>query len=635
MILRLREILPNGMRPSPNLGRNSPYLYDCQNRRPYPDGGLKNFFTITQPFTDAYITTTLGETKAWPFPQLFFGKSVTLLVFSDALYTVDESDWTATAVTVYDPETLAAGTITVGRDWHFLDMGSTWMLFNGACVIWKASNDTTTWCSAAVTITSGLAHLGERALFMGFDASDMYDLVDWPTYLVAQAGTLPSAYSTLTHAGNGPEWVWASSMFAPDLLWLHDDTILASDLPGELAWRNEAHSFPVQSEGTLWGGAQLRSGVVVFGDTGVAYLEPHEDARYSVLRFAGIPEGLGIGVGDHTRTHWAGDRTVQFFVDAEDDLWALTPDLLAKKLGYAEYIAGLDRDYMLLTYDSKAQDLYISDGTKCLMLAAGAALCRAPNAATTLCSKAGYLRGISFKTSKGTVEHVANGAFASDISWTKGSGWQISGGAANTGGGAVTSTLSQAISAMSCPLQAGATYEISFSVTRSAGRLSLTIGATSITHFDASATYSGEFTFDGNAAGILFVGSSFNGSIDNVSIKEVAPVRIETQTFSTESGFIESISRVRAIGLNHATCGWKAQTRTRIRTYDDFTDGAAAFLDERSVAKPGVPVLEGRLVLTSADQTKVALDDLIIEVDNGLPDTAAKLAAATPSAATE
>ena len=110
-------------------------------------------------------------------------------------------------------------------------------------------------------------------------------------------------------------------------------------------------------------------------------------------------------------------------------------------------------------------------------------------------------------------ELVTNGDFATDSNWTKGTGWTISGGKANSDGVSGASALYQNIGSPTI----GKTYKIQFEVVNyTSGTLVAAYGGASAT----SVTSAGVFTFYVEAtstdANTSYLSYSFNGSIDNV-----------------------------------------------------------------------------------------------------------------------
>lgn len=116
-----------------------------------------------------------------------------------------------------------------------------------------------------------------------------------------------------------------------------------------------------------------------------------------------------------------------------------------------------------------------------------------------------------------TSELLTNGDFDEDASWTKGTGWAISGGQATKTAGS-GSDLSQSITTV-----ASAVYRISYLVSgMSAGTLTPKFtGGTTVTGTAISEDgyYAEEFTaISGNNAFVLTASSTFDGSVDDVSV---------------------------------------------------------------------------------------------------------------------
>lgn len=225
--LTIDEALRVGLKPDSRIPHGVQFLDVCTGLRP-TQFGLKDYITITQPMTDSYLTSTLSETKAWPFPQIFRGSAITLLCFSDAIYEVDESDWTATIIGLYDAadfgDTLpGAGSITADGPWHFMDFYDTWVLMNGTTTIWKTSYYSLPIATDAVTIKTGCDMKG-RAIMGGFDPTNFYALADWPDYWqVLMDNNTPNEILekvTALMGGAGTNWVWWSTIGGGDLLWL-------------------------------------------------------------------------------------------------------------------------------------------------------------------------------------------------------------------------------------------------------------------------------------------------------------------------------------------------------------------------------------------------------------------------------
>ena len=116
-------------------------------------------------------------------------------------------------------------------------------------------------------------------------------------------------------------------------------------------------------------------------------------------------------------------------------------------------------------------------------------------------------------------ELITNGDFSTDASWTKGTGWTISGGSANCDGTQSGNTdLSQNITT-----DTGKQYKITYTVSNySAGSIFIRLNSGNVTSTKSS---NGTFTEILSGAGgtqvILRANLDFIGSVDNVSVKEI------------------------------------------------------------------------------------------------------------------
>lgn len=426
-----------GVRPEIWTARDKPFMIQCRNRRPTLDG-LKEFIPFTAPVSDAAITTA-GETKSWPFPQYFVPTnifSLPIVAFADALYYIE--DGVLELIDTLDPDDGTSKAIPAGRDWHFLETPSLWMMFNTECVVWRLLFGGEVYVADTVTINTGCTHgAGQqgnaaRVLTGGFDPEDFFARADWPAYWAARYGDLtglnvggePVPTGELFGLGLTSNFVRWSSILAPDALdLLQPGYLIESDYAVELRIRNEAGACAMPWRGTVWGQMELGTGVVVYGDAGITLLEPI-GKRYRVAEFQGLPAGVGVSPGTDTRTHWAGDKTVHFFVDAGDELWRIFADGRAEHLGYKEFIAPLDRDSLLLAYDPMNDELYIGDGALCLLLVRARtespALCEAPRMPSRI-GRFGRnaMLAFNFPTSSPTAVSIETGTFTTGTGYVR------------------------------------------------------------------------------------------------------------------------------------------------------------------------------------------------------------------------
>lgn len=123
-------------------------------------------------------------------------------------------------------------------------------------------------------------------------------------------------------------------------------------------------------------------------------------------------------------------------------------------------------------------------------------------------------------------DYVTNGTFATDTGWTKGSGWTIGAGVATA-----TTASSDLEQTASFTLEENNVYTITYTITRSAGTITPKIGGTSGTTQNSAGTYT-ETIIAGSTQTIAFTGSSFSGTVDNVSIVVANPKGYEIQSTS-------------------------------------------------------------------------------------------------------
>lgn len=117
-----------------------------------------------------------------------------------------------------------------------------------------------------------------------------------------------------------------------------------------------------------------------------------------------------------------------------------------------------------------------------------------------------------FEQVVGGREFCANGDFASGAGWTTGAGWSIGAGVAT----AVTSSAALSRTAAYTLVQ-GRTYTATYTLTRSAGTSTLSIGGTAGVAKSASGTYT-ELIIAGATQELAFTGAGFSGTVDNVSV---------------------------------------------------------------------------------------------------------------------
>ena len=195
--------------------------------------------------------------------------------------------------------------------------------------------------------------------------------------------------------------------------------------------------------------------------------------------------------------------------------------------------------------------------------------------------KAGELYAVIPVPTEGA-EEVTNGDFATDSDWTKGTGWTISGGSANSDGANSFSSLSQA-----SVLTIGKRYKLIVDINLTSGQLRIQEGGTILETYTTTGANTAIYYFIATATNITFKTSvtPFNGSIDNVSVKEytAADMDVTRATDATrvdENGLVADVlSNVPRIDYTGGGCPHilAEPQRTNLVTYSEVYGSGTFF----------------------------------------------------------
>jgi hypothetical protein len=168
-------------------------------------------------------------------------------------------------------------------------------------------------------------------------------------------------------------------------------------------------------------------------------------------------------------------------------------------------------------------------------------------------------------------ELVTNGDFATDSDWTKGSGWIISGGKATKSGTDLAYLTQSSLTSV-----VGKTYRVKASVTN------VTTGNIRIDSFTSGTTYTSnveiDITYTATSAGVFrFLGwGGFDGSVDNVSVKEVIQnniPRVDYLNNSNGSLILEPQRTNVLVQSTNFSGGWSLDDATKISNSTTSPDG--------------------------------------------------------------
>lgn len=363
----IRDGLKGGLRESDENERNSERLTLCQNARP-TKYGLVQHYPINFPPALQTAIASAGLSVSHPFPQLFKGKHTTYLFTETKVYSVNESTWAITPLSLVNlagsPATISSG----GGAWQFVDCHQTWYATNGVTTVFQAEVNgvTAVRVDTSVPVQTG-CELRGRVLFGGFDPNNYWTSTwdahyeSWTdNYIVPTTGVSPS--------GIGSNFISWSSIGGGDTLGLiYPDLLIAgqesyssgghdSDRPiyFDFLDRNEAGFMPMPFSGSVLCLRPLGGQCMVYGDEGIAAVYT---ASAPVPTF-GLKELTSLGIA--SRTAVGGDDNEHVFLDSSGSLWHIDAELALTELDFAEDLSALTDSEVTIVKDPQKGDFHIA-----------------------------------------------------------------------------------------------------------------------------------------------------------------------------------------------------------------------------------------------------------------------------------
>ena len=229
---------------------------------------------------------------------------------------------------------------------------------------------------------------------------------------------------------------------------------------------------------------------------------------------------LNIGASNDLKIHHSSVSNDSFISETGlGDLYILSDTGVILKSG------ALGENYANFTKDGPIE-LYYDNSKKFETSSVGISVAGSVQIAddtdTAVVGKVGTMRyrtGTEYVEVTGT-ELITNGDFATDSDWTKETGWSIGSGVASYNGSSANNGLYENLS-----LTTGTIYRLSFTIVNYvSGTLVGALSSGGLTGNTPNITADGDYVFNLTATGVLCIfrsTSSFNGSIDNVSLIEV------------------------------------------------------------------------------------------------------------------
>lgn len=360
--LNLTKFLQAGLAKGDRFEKNVPGLQECKNLRVQGDRLVQ-----ATPFTR--LTTSDVVREGWPHPQVHKGNHSYYLSLPTTLYEVD-STWNLTRIVTRNPAVPKQGKdITIGGQWHFGEVGTCAVFWNGACIV-VAKTDLDDGAKRFYVYDDFIAHTGcfmqgRGQVIMGRLENVAGGTPAWFTYIEDLAGDLTSDYNVAVDE-DLQNMVWWSSIGGGDVTFLLEDTSGDGGYASRLL-RGEAGFAHMPWSGEVLAVRQLGRNAVVYGANGIAALVP----AAGPIPTYGVQELAPFGVLE--RSAVGGSTQMHVFLDPEGNVWTIGADLGLKKLGYKKWFRDTvenSPDVFTISYDPVDQEFYIGDSATCYVLGA-------------------------------------------------------------------------------------------------------------------------------------------------------------------------------------------------------------------------------------------------------------------------
>lgn len=334
-----------------------------------------------EPYDD--VTTIISESILsangivinYPFPQLFKGKRIMLLVDEDEIYEVDTDDFTLTRITTFDAYDVdSTKDITADGVWHFADFHDVWFLYNGTSVVFRTQwgdfgfLPNLTYVQEDVVIGTGDEYKG-RLVMSGFDPANFWN-DEWDFALECMKDNMPAGVEGDEAIKNN--FVWWTMIANGDMLWLFypelafrrnsdNEFTLKGSRFLEAIQRNDMGFMPMPWNGDVHAVKTLGNYVIIYGAEGIAALR----SMTEIPTLAMIPL---TDYGIKSRAHIGGGDKGHVFVDTKGQIRRLNPDLTMQFLDYSEFILPILDDDFHVVYDENENEFYIGSGSKSFLL---------------------------------------------------------------------------------------------------------------------------------------------------------------------------------------------------------------------------------------------------------------------------
>lgn len=353
--IRIRMV--DGLSPNKDIRvEGTGHMSSLLDARPTPHG-------LTLPHAPSNPISTPDTTISWPYPQLLKLEGENLLLFEQAIYSVNESTWAGSALSKTDTSTGEAGTIAAsGGIWQGVSMNDAWFIANNTNFLFFGPDGT-----RHLSVNSWpkvVGHLDDR-LILGamsgtFISSSRFTTLFSHWKKVVSKGRMPTESFESTWlvmgAPRGGDPLYPNMLMFIILGMFGDAKFDALLEAIYTAVEMESITFipvPINpNSSSIMAVKQLGNRLAVYTDRGIFIINPetHFVDEHVDVQIA----GRGALIGDN-RKHT--------FIAADGSMWETVQNAGFSKVGYEEHLSTLTEANILLSHDAQEDDLYISDGS--------------------------------------------------------------------------------------------------------------------------------------------------------------------------------------------------------------------------------------------------------------------------------